>query len=89
MDETESEDKVLSSPFVKTNVLFIQPESSELPAGRLVKMLIGFQNNGTSSFLVESIDGSFRYPQDFSYHIQNVPSKKIIFCHLFLNIKYL
>lgn len=61
----------VSSPFVKTNVLFVQPESTDLPAGRLVKMLVGFYNNGTSGFLVQSIDGAFRYPQDFSYYIQN------------------
>ena len=72
MDETDADDKALSSPYVKTNVLFVQPESPELPAGKLVKILIGFQNNGTSGFLVDSIDGSFRYPQDYSYHIQNV-----------------
>ena len=53
-------------------MLFIQPESSDLPAGRLVKMLVGFQNNGTTDFVVEALEGSFRYPQDFSYHIQNV-----------------
>jgi len=70
-DEEGSEDRVTSSPYVKTNVLFIQPEASDLPAGRLVKLLVGFHNNGTSSFLVDSIDGSFRYPQDFSYYIQN------------------
>lgn len=60
-----------SSPFAKTNILFVQPEGADLPAGRLVKLLIGFQNNGTSSFVVEGIDGSFRFPQDFSYYIQN------------------
>ena len=37
----------------------------------MVKLLIGFHNNATSSFLVEGVDASFRYPQDFSYHIQN------------------
>lgn len=68
--EEESVDS-LSSPFAKTNILFVQPESADLPAGRLVKLLIGFQNNGTSSFVVEGIDGSFRFPQDFSYYIQN------------------
>lgn len=63
----------LSSPFAKTNILFVQPEGLvDLPAGRLVKLLIGFQNNGSSSFVVEGIDGSFRFPQDFSYYIQNV-----------------
>lgn len=61
-----------SSPFVKTHLLFVKPENSDLPAGRTVKLLVGFQNNGTSPFLVETIEGSFRYPQDFSYYIQNV-----------------
>jgi translocon-associated protein subunit alpha len=71
-DEESTEDRVTSSPFVRANVLFIQPESTtELPAGRLVKLLVGFQNNGTANFIVDSIDGSFRYPQDFSYFIQN------------------
>jgi translocon-associated protein subunit alpha len=60
----------------------VQPESSDLPAGRLVKLLVSFQNNGSSSFIVDSIDGSFRYPQDFSYFIQNVI---IIFYLKFLN----
>lgn len=68
---TEDEDAITSSPFVKTNILFVEPEKADLPAGRLVKLLVGFQNNGTSGFLVEGIEGSFRYPQDFSYYIQN------------------
>lgn len=60
-----------SSPFAKTQVLFISPESTDLPAGKVAKLLIGFKNNGSAPFIVETIDGSFRYPQDFSYHIQN------------------
>lgn len=75
--ETEADEgttetgEVTSSPFAKTNILFINPESTDLPAGRLAKLLIGFKNNGTSPFVVETVDGSFRYPQDFSYFIQN------------------
>ena len=68
----ETEEKILASPFVKTNVLFTDPESIEFPAGKIVKLLVGFHNNGTSSFLVEGVEGSFRYPQDFTYYIQNV-----------------
>ena len=34
-------------------------------------MLVGFSNKGTDDFIVETIDASFRYPQDYSYHIQN------------------
>lgn len=74
-EEEATEETTLSSPFVKTNVLFVQPsETTDLPAGRLVRLLVGFQNNATSGFLVEGIDGSFRYPQDFSYYIQNFSS---------------
>ena len=57
------------------NILFVKPESFDLPAGRLVKVLVGFHNTGEQDFLVKSLEASFRYPQDFSYHIQNV-----IFC---------
>lgn len=65
----------MSSPHVKTNFLFVEPaEGIDLPAGRLVKLLVGFHNNATSAFLVEGIDASFRYPQDFSYYIQNFSS---------------
>jgi translocon-associated protein subunit alpha len=65
------EKEALSSPFAKTNILFVTPESTDLPAGRVAKLLIGFKNNGSAPFVVETVDGSFRYPQDFSYHIQN------------------
>ena len=33
--------------------------------------MAGFSNKGTDDFIVETIDASFRYPQDYSYHIQN------------------
>jgi translocon-associated protein subunit alpha len=70
-DEETDETRVTSAPFVKTHVLFVKPESSDLPAGRLVKLLVAFHNNGSQTFVVDSISGSFRYPQDFSYYIQN------------------
>ena len=73
--EAEGEEEAvvdsLASPFVRTNVLFIKPESTDLPAGRLARLLVSFQNNGSAAFLVEGIEGSLRFPQDFSYHIQN------------------
>jgi translocon-associated protein subunit alpha len=72
--EDEPVGSSLSSPFVRTNILFIKPESSDLPAGKLARVLISFQNNGSDAFLVEGIDGSLRFPQDFSYYIQNVRS---------------
>lgn len=70
-DEETGEERITSSPFVKTHILFTKPETTDLPAGRVAKLLIGFQNNGSSTFVVDSIEGSFRYPQDFTYHIQN------------------
>jgi len=63
-----------TSPFAKTRLLFVQPKTSDLPAGRPAKILIGFQNSGNSAFVVQQLDGSFRYPQDFSYSIQNFTS---------------
>lgn len=53
--------------------MFVKPEGTDLPAGRLARVLVGFHNNGTDGdFVIQHIEGSFRYPQDFSYHIQNV-----------------
>ena len=43
----------------------------ELIAGKLTRLLVGARNTGSRNFVVESIDGSLRYPQDFTYYIQN------------------
>ena len=43
----------------------------ELIAGKLTRLLVGARNNGSENFVVESIDGSLRYPQDYTYYIQN------------------
>lgn len=69
--EEEGADVIKASPHVKANILFVQPEKAEFPAGRLVKLLVGFHNNAPTPFIVEGLEGSFRYPQDFQYHIQN------------------
>ena len=37
----------------------------------MVKFLVGFSNNGDGDFTVETMDASFRYPQDYSFYIQN------------------
>lgn len=36
-----------------------------------MKFLVGFTNKGTEDFIVESLDASFRYPQDYQFYIQN------------------
>jgi translocon-associated protein subunit alpha len=44
---------------------------AELHAGKVVEFLVGFTNKGKDTFTLESLDASFRYPQDYSFHIQN------------------
>lgn len=57
-----------------TFLLFTKPKqkgSVELPAGQVVEFLVGFTNRGESDFVIETLDASFRYPMDYTYHIQN------------------
>lgn len=77
LDTKEDEDpnRIPSSPDFRTVFLFSQPpKANELIAGKLTRLLVGAHNNGTQSFVVESIDGSLRYPQDYTYVIQNFTS---------------
>jgi len=43
----------------------------ELPGGQPVEFLVGFRNKGEQDFVIEHLDASFRYPMDWTYHIQN------------------
>ena len=53
--------------------IFAWPDvGTDLPAGQPVKLLVGFSNTGNQDFIVESMDAAFRYPQDYSFYIQNV-----------------
>jgi len=64
----------------------------ELIAGKLTRLLVGTRNNGTQNFIVESIDGSLRYPQDFTYYIQNftlLRSEKVLEAGLESTFEYL
>ena len=36
-----------------------------------MSFLVGFTNKGNGDFLVESMEASFRYAMDFSFHLQN------------------
>ena len=40
-----------------------------------MKFLVGFTNKGDKDFIVETMDASFRYPQDYSFYIQNVSKR--------------
>ncbi|XP_050399366.1 translocon-associated protein subunit alpha isoform X2 [Patella vulgata] len=71
-EKEEDDTRLKPSPHVDTIIHFVRPNKpSELPAGRLVRLLVGFTNNGESDFVVESMDASFRYPQDYSFYLQN------------------
>jgi len=70
------------SPDTETTILFIKPKpgligssgTPELHSGKLVEFLVGFVNKGSQGFTLENLDASFRYPQDYSFHIQNFSS---------------
>lgn len=46
--------------------------SLDLPAGHTIRFLVGFTNKGEKTFTVQSLECSFRYPQDYNFFIQNV-----------------
>ncbi|XP_075069128.1 translocon-associated protein subunit alpha isoform X1 [Mixophyes fleayi] len=73
-EEKEEEEDLSSgepkaSPNADTTILFVKGE--DFPANDIVKFLVGFTNKGTEDFTVESLDASFRYPQDYQFYIQN------------------
>jgi len=54
-----------------TSVLFTDYPDKDLPAGKPLYLLVGFHNKGEKDFIVETLDASFRYAQDYNYFIQN------------------
>ncbi|XP_050954593.1 translocon-associated protein subunit alpha isoform X2 [Labeo rohita] len=73
-EKEEEEEEALvgemkASPNADTTILFVKGE--DFPANNIVKFLLGFTNKGSENFIVESLDASFRYPQDFQFYIQN------------------
>ncbi|CAL8294892.1 unnamed protein product [Lota lota] len=73
-EEKEEEEEALvgevkASPNADTTILFVKGD--DFPANEIVKFLLGFTNKGSENFVVESLDASFRYPQDFQFYIQN------------------
>ena len=61
-----------------SNVWYVLLQT-DFPAGDMVKFLVGFTNKGDKDFVVETMDASFRYPQDYSFYIQNVSQNKSVF----------
>ncbi|GFN92251.1 translocon-associated protein subunit alpha [Plakobranchus ocellatus] len=74
-DQEEEEEDIQTlkpSPDADTFILFTKPNNPlELPAGKQVRILVGFTNKGNVDFNVESMEASFRYPQDYSFFLQN------------------
>ncbi|KAM4689750.1 translocon-associated protein subunit alpha isoform 1-T1 [Discoglossus pictus] len=73
-EEKEEEEDLSSgepkaSPNADTTILFVKGE--DFPANDIVKFMVGFTNKGTEDFIIESLDASFRYPQDYQFYIQN------------------
>ncbi|CAJ1051711.1 translocon-associated protein subunit alpha-like [Xyrichtys novacula] len=69
-DAEEGADKQLTShPDADTTLIFMTGE--EFPANEIVRFLVGFTNKGSQDFTVQSLEASFRYPQDFQFYIQN------------------
>ncbi|XP_052061189.1 translocon-associated protein subunit alpha-like [Mytilus californianus] len=72
--EEEEEETLQLKPSEDADVitLFTKPTgTTDLPAGKLVRFLVGFTNKGDKKFTLESLGASFRYPQDYNFFIQN------------------
>lgn len=73
----EEEEDFVIKPSEDAKVFYAFPkhaDESRFPGGKVVKALIGFQNNGDKNFIVDNVEGSFRYPMDYNYVIQNFTS---------------
>merc|ERR1719272_792010 len=70
-DEEEDDEDLDASVDAETTILIVDNENNEFPAGESATAIIGFHNIGSRPFFVKSVDGSYRFPQDFRYHMQN------------------
>jgi len=72
LEEEDELKKIGPSPDVETFMLFTEPiGTKDFAAGALIKFLVGFLNKGDKEFVVDSLEASFRYPQDYAFYIQN------------------
>jgi len=75
-EEEEEEEQLKAAEDVETTILFTKNADKEIPVNRLIQILVGFTNNGQQNYVVENIRASLRYPQDFSYFIQNFTARE-------------
>lgn len=76
VEEEEEEQPLKPSENVDTFILFMNPnvpsgDNRDIPTGQVIRILVGFTNKGDKDFTVETMEGSFRYPQDFSFYVHN------------------
>lgn len=70
--DQDEEEGLKPHPDADSYTLFTKPSNPlELPAGKQVRIMVGFTNKGSSEFQVDSMEASFRYPQDYSFFLQN------------------
>lgn len=70
-DEEEEDEGLKPNPNASTTIIFTSHQDLRFPAGDVIHSLIGFENKGDQEFIITQIEGSLRYPQDYSYHVQN------------------
>ncbi|XP_038069647.1 translocon-associated protein subunit alpha-like [Patiria miniata] len=75
-EEEEEVEKLKAAEDVETTLLFTKNADKEIPVNKLIQILVGFTNNGKQNYMVENIHASLRYPQDFTYYIQNFTSRE-------------
>ncbi|KAI1297295.1 Translocon-associated protein subunit alpha [Halotydeus destructor] len=73
--EDDDPSRVKAHPDADVHFLFTKPSQTglgnELPAGKDVSFLVGFANTGQKDLIIDTMEASIRYAQDFSYHLQN------------------
>jgi len=74
LEDDADADKISSHKDVTTSVIFNSGVEPVVVAGKKSKGYIHFANGGSNNFIVTSIEGSLRYPQQMEYVIQNFTS---------------
>lgn len=74
LEEEAEAEQITSHKDITTAILFQSGAEPSVFAGKKTKGYIHFANGGSNNFIITAIDGSFRYPQDYSYIIQNFTS---------------
>lgn len=70
-DDEDKEKPLKPSPDANTFLHFTKPLNSDFVAGFPVRVLLGFTNKASKDFVLDTMDASFRYPQDYTYFIHN------------------